>query len=95
MHLQRIARLNGPLNALVVVDHDGAMKAARAADRALARAKGGKKAAGLGPLAGVPITIKEAFDVAGLATTSATRRSSTTSPARMPAWSAGCARPAR
>ena len=70
MHLQRIARLNGPLNALVVVDHDGAMKAARAADRALARAKGGKKAAGLGPLAGVPITIKEAFDVAGLATTS-------------------------
>ena len=35
MHLERIARLNGPLNALVVVDHDGAMKAARAADRAL------------------------------------------------------------
>jgi amidase len=29
MHLERIARLNGPLNALVVVDGDGAMKAAR------------------------------------------------------------------
>ena len=63
-HLQRIARLNGGLNALVVVDRAGAMKAARAADRAV-RKKGTK----LGPLHGVPITIKEAFDVAGLATT--------------------------
>lgn len=64
-HLERIARLNGPLNALVVVDRENALKAARAADRALAR-KGAKP----GPLHGVPITIKEAFDVAGLATTS-------------------------
>ncbi len=64
-HLRRIARINGPLNALVVVDRDRAMKAARAADRALS-----KNGAGLGPLHGVPITIKEAFDVAGLATTS-------------------------
>ncbi|MBI2736564.1 MAG: amidase [Rhodospirillales bacterium] len=63
-HLQRIARLNGPLNALVVVDRDGALKAARAADRARARKKQ------LGPLHGVPITIKEAFDVTGLHTTS-------------------------
>ena len=45
------------------------MKAARAADRAIGK-KGGKKGAKLGPLHGVPITIKEAFDVAGLATTS-------------------------
>jgi len=51
-HLQRIARLNGPINALVVVDHERAMKAARAADQA--RAKKGVK---LGPLHGVPITI--------------------------------------
>jgi amidase len=64
-HLQRIARLNGPLNALVVVDRAGAMKAARAADR-VHRKKGAK----LSPLHGVPITIKEAFDVSGLATTS-------------------------
>src|SRR5204862_6966017 len=62
---ERIERLNGPINALVVVDRDGAMKAARAADRASA-----KKGARLGPLHGVPITIKEAFDVAGLHTTS-------------------------
>ena len=64
-HLERIARLNGPINALVVVDREGALKAARAADRAAA-----KKGAKLGPLHGVPITIKEAFDVAGLRTTS-------------------------
>jgi amidase len=64
-HLQRIARINGPLNALVAVDRAGAMKAAWAADRARA-----KKGAKLGPLHGVPITIKEAFDVAGLKTTS-------------------------
>src|SRR5262245_61653089 len=63
-HLERIGRLNGPINALVVVDRDGALKAAKAADRA--RAKNNR----LGPLHGVPITIKEAFDVAGLHTTS-------------------------
>ena len=70
MHLERIDRLNAPLNALVVADRDGAMKAARAADRDLAKNKGSRKNAGLGPLNGVPITIKEAFDVNGLATTS-------------------------
>ena len=64
LHLDRIARLNGPINALVIIDSDGALKAARAADRARAR-----KGAKLGPLHGVPMTIKEAFDVAGLATT--------------------------
>ena len=68
-HLQRIARINGPLNALVVLDRAGAMKAARAADRVLGRSGAGKGAK-LGPLHGVPITIKEAFDVAGLKTTS-------------------------
>src|SRR5258708_5112921 len=36
-HLDRIARLNGPINALVVVDREGALKAARAADRAAAK----------------------------------------------------------
>ena len=63
-HLDRIARVNGPLNALVLVDEAGAMKAAKAADRARSRKKS------LGLLHGVPITIKEAFDVAGLKTTS-------------------------
>ena len=64
-HLARIARLNGSVNALVAVDTAGALKAARAADRARAR-----KAVKPGALHGVPITIKEAFDVTGLHTTS-------------------------
>src|SRR5258707_5146299 len=68
-HLERIARLNGPLGALVVVDRGRAIKAAKAADRAADQARA-RKGAKLGPLHGVPITIKEAFDVAGLHTTS-------------------------
>src|SRR4029453_2361276 len=63
-HLERIARLNGPINALVVIDRDGALKAARAADRAQAKKNR------LGPLPGVPIPIKGACDVAGLRPTS-------------------------
>ncbi len=63
-HLDRIARVNGSLKALALVDEAGAMKAARAADRARGRKEE------LPPLHGVPITIKEAFDVAGLRTTS-------------------------
>jgi amidase len=63
-HLERIARLNGAISALVVVDGESALRAARAADRMLA-----KKGAKLGPLHGVPITIKEAFDIKGLKTT--------------------------
>jgi amidase len=56
--------LNGAVNALVVVDRAGALKAAKAADRARV-----KKGARIGPLHGVPITIKEAFDVKGFRTT--------------------------
>jgi amidase len=63
-HLDRIARVNGPLKALVLVDEAGALKTARAADRACGKGKD------LPVLHGVPITIKEAFDVAGLKTTS-------------------------
>jgi amidase len=64
-HLERIGRLNSTINALVVIDGERAVKAAKAADRAR-----GKKGARLGPLHGVPITLKEAFDVQGLHTTS-------------------------
>jgi amidase len=59
----RVERLNTDLNAIVVLDWDRAYESARQADDTLAR--------GLpcGPLHGVPMTIKESFDVAGLPTT--------------------------
>ncbi|WP_290050115.1 amidase family protein [Amycolatopsis solani] len=55
-----LARIDADdLNAVVVTDRDTALAAAAAADRV----------ATAGPLHGVPITVKEAFDVAGLPTT--------------------------
>jgi len=63
-HLARIGQRNPALRALVLVDDKAALSRARAADRALAKGEI------WGPLHGVPITIKEAFDVAGWKTTS-------------------------
>ncbi len=62
-HLDRIAQVNPELNAVAVVLGDEALKNAAAADRAIAR---GER---VGPLHGVPITIKENLDLAGTATT--------------------------
>ena len=59
----RVERLNPALNAIVVFDWERAREAARLADRALAQGQP------VGPLHGVPMTIKESFDVAGLPTT--------------------------
>ena len=61
--LARVDRLNGPINAIVVQDRDGARARADAADAA--RAAG----AALGPLHGVPMTIKESYQFAGTPTT--------------------------
>ena len=60
--IARIERLDARLNAVVARDFDRAREAARAADAALARGDGR-------PLLGVPMTVKESFNVAGLATT--------------------------
>jgi amidase len=68
-HLDRIERLNGRLNALVLVDREGALKAAKQADRLASRARM-RKGANLGALHGVPMTVKEAYDVKGWRTTS-------------------------
>lgn len=58
----RIEARDGAINAVVVRDFDRALAAARAADAALAR---GERA----PLLGVPMTVKESNNVAGLPTT--------------------------
>jgi len=58
----RIEALDGRVNAVVVRDFDRAREAAAAADAALSR---GERR----PLLGVPITVKETFNVAGLPTT--------------------------
>jgi len=63
LYLARVEKYDGPLNAVVVRDFDRARTRARAADRALARRQL------WGPLHGVPMTIKESYDVVGLPTT--------------------------
>jgi amidase len=60
--IDRIELLDGSINAVVVRDFERAREAAKAADQALA--KGERQ-----PLLGLPVTIKEAFNVAGLPTT--------------------------
>ncbi|MFZ4806785.1 MAG: amidase [Hyphomicrobiaceae bacterium] len=62
-HLKRVSALNTELNAVIAMDTAGAKKRARAVDAAIAKGEA------VGPLAGVPMTVKESFDVAGLATT--------------------------
>jgi amidase len=63
LYLKRVEAHNPALNAIIAMDIDGARKRARAADKAV---KAGRK---LGPLHGVPMTIKESYDVAGYPTT--------------------------
>ncbi|MGA0878336.1 MAG: amidase [Ilumatobacteraceae bacterium] len=64
-HLERIDAVNGHLNAVVRRLDDSALAAADAADELLARA-----GSPVGPLHGVPFTVKENIDVAGTPTTS-------------------------
>lgn len=60
---RRIDRLDRLLGAIVVRQEEKARRRADEADRAIARGEV------WGPLHGVPITVKESFDVAGLPTT--------------------------
>src|SRR5262249_24174631 len=60
--IARIEALDGRLNAIVVRDFDRAKDAAKAADAPLAR---GERR----PLLGIPVTLKEPFNLAGLPTT--------------------------
>ena len=62
-YFDRVDRFNPALNALIVQMRDDALERAKAADAALAR---GER---WGPLHGVPMTVKESYDVAGTPTT--------------------------
>ena len=63
MLLARIDAVNPELNAVVEVRREAALRQAAAADEAIARGDD------VGPLHGVPMTIKDSFNVAGLHTT--------------------------
>jgi amidase len=58
-HLARIEALQPKLNAFVHVDAEGARSRARSAEGAVRQGRG------LGPLHGVPVTLKSCIDVAG------------------------------
>jgi len=62
LYLSRITEHNPPLNAIVTVDADAARRAATAADAA--RSRGDQ----LGPLHGLPITVKDSYETAGMRT---------------------------
>jgi amidase len=64
-HLDRIEAVNPALNAIIRLLPDQALAAADAADRAVADGNG------LGPLHGVPFTVKENIDLASTPTTHA------------------------
>ena len=61
-HLDRIAVINPKLNAIVTLLAEDALKGADAADKTVAAGKD------LGPFHGVPFTIKDAIDTAGVLT---------------------------
>ena len=63
MYLDRVDQHNGELNAIVVEKRDQSLREAYAADAVVSRGDS------LGPLHGVPMTIKESCDVAGMPTT--------------------------
>ena len=62
-YLARVEQHNPALNAIILTQAEQARERARAADAALAR---GER---WGPLHGIPMTVKESFNLAGLPTT--------------------------
>jgi aspartyl-tRNA(Asn)/glutamyl-tRNA(Gln) amidotransferase subunit A len=66
-YLDRIARVDGRLGSYLLVDEAGALARAEAVDAALARGEDP------GPLAGVPLALKDIFVTQGVATTVASK----------------------
>ena len=66
-HLDRIAAVDEQVHAFLHVDRDGALAAARAVDEKRARGEE------LGPLAGVPVAVKDVIATRGVPTTAASK----------------------
>jgi len=66
-HLDRIAAVDERVHAFLHVDAEGALAAARAADEAIARGESP------GPLAGVPVAVKDVVTTKGIPTTAGSR----------------------
>lgn len=62
-HLERIERLDGPINSVITIETDRARSEASAVDDARSAGRP------VGPLAGVPVTIKDAIATAGIRST--------------------------
>ncbi|MBC8463758.1 MAG: amidase, partial [Deltaproteobacteria bacterium] len=62
-YLERIERHNSKINAIVFMDVEAARKRAKAADKTLVKGEV------WGPLHGVPMTIKDSYDVTGMPST--------------------------
>lgn len=63
-HLERVTRYNPAINAVVALDVDRAFATADRIDAALDQGQD------IGPLAGLPMTVKDSFETEGLVTTS-------------------------
>lgn len=63
-YVDRIQRYNDEINAVVALDVDAARARAKAADKALAQGRN------WGPLHGLPMTVKDVFEVVGMPATS-------------------------
>ena len=61
--LKRVEQVNPDLNAIVALDAERAMDKAKKADEALSKGED------IGPLHGLPMTIKDAYTVEGLVST--------------------------
>jgi Asp-tRNA(Asn)/Glu-tRNA(Gln) amidotransferase A subunit family amidase len=66
-HLERIQNMNPKLNALIRVDHDDVLRQGESTERKL---RAGRE---LGPLHGVPLSIKSSIEVAGMPFEAGTR----------------------
>ena len=86
IHLNRIREVNPVIKAVVQLVEERAMEEARTEDAELSVGRV------IGPLHGVPVTIKDSLDTAGIISTGGTEAAGTSSPTKTQRWSRGYAR---